>query len=58
VPDRGVVVGIPAKLISDQGSEGYINRMAPEALLAACADAYPGRRREKVRPAVGEALQA
>lgn len=57
VPDRGVVVGIPAKLISDQGSEGYINRMAPEALLAACADAYPGQRRQKAPPAVGGALQ-
>ncbi|WP_129792167.1 serine acetyltransferase [Sphingosinicella sp. CPCC 101087] len=26
VPDDGVVGGIPAKLISNQGSEGYINR--------------------------------
>jgi serine O-acetyltransferase len=58
VPDRGVVVGIPAKLVSDQGSDGYINRMAPEALLAACADAYPGRRREQAEPVVVGALQA
>lgn len=27
VPDNSVVVGIPGKVISDQGSEGYINRV-------------------------------
>jgi len=58
VPDRGVVVGIPAKLVSDQGSDGYINRMAPEALLSACADAYPGRARKKAQPVGIGALQA
>src|SRR3546814_18245728 len=35
VPERGVVGGIPAKLLSDQGSDGYINRLAPPELLAA-----------------------
>jgi serine O-acetyltransferase len=29
VPAKGVVVGIPAKLISLQGSLGYVNRLAP-----------------------------
>ena len=27
VPDNAVVVGVPAKVISYDGSEGYINRM-------------------------------
>lgn len=27
VPDNAVVVGVPAKVISYNGSEGYINRM-------------------------------
>lgn len=49
IPDRGVAVGIPAKLVSDQGSEGYINRMAPPTLLSACADAYPGQARQKMK---------
>lgn len=42
VPDRGVVGGIPAKLLSDQGSDGYINRLAPPELLAACEGALHG----------------
>ena len=44
VPERGVVGGIPAKLLSDQGSDGYINRLAPPALLAACEGALHGWR--------------
>lgn len=40
VPDRGVAAGIPAKLISQAGSDGYINRMAPPAMLAACEGAF------------------
>lgn len=36
VPDRGVAVGIPAKVISESGSEGYNNRLAtPEMIRAA-----------------------
>lgn len=42
VPERGVVGGIPAKLLSTQGSDGYINRMAPAALLARCEGAFRG----------------
>lgn len=42
VPRRGVVGGIPAKLLSDQGSDGYINRAAPPELLAACEGALLG----------------
>ncbi len=30
VPPKGVVGGIPAKLISLEGSAGYVNRLAPE----------------------------
>jgi len=44
VPERGVVGGIPAKLLSDQGSDGYINRLAPPELLAACEGALHGWR--------------
>ena len=44
VPDRGVVGGIPAKLLSDQGSDGYVNRLAPPELLAACEGALLGWR--------------
>jgi serine O-acetyltransferase len=29
VPPKGVVGGIPAKLISLEGSAGYVNRLAP-----------------------------
>lgn len=36
VPDNAVVVGIPGRVISDEGSEGYINRTEYEAQL------YPG----------------
>lgn len=32
VPPKGVVGGIPAKLISLEGSAGYVNRLAPEHL--------------------------
>jgi serine O-acetyltransferase len=42
VPPRGVVGGIPAKLLSDQGSDGYINRMVPPEMLAACEGALHG----------------
>lgn len=41
VPDKGVVGGIPAKLLSQDGSDGYINRMVPEALMRDCIGAYP-----------------
>lgn len=42
VPERGVVGGIPARLLSDQGSDGYINRLAPADMLAACDGALYG----------------
>jgi len=34
VPPNGVVGGIPAKLISREGSAGYVNRLAPSAAKA------------------------
>jgi serine O-acetyltransferase len=34
-----VLVGVPAKVISHEGSRGYINRQAPPELIAACARA-------------------
>jgi serine O-acetyltransferase len=40
VPARGVVGGIPAKLISENGSVGYINRHVPAWLMAKCADPF------------------
>jgi serine O-acetyltransferase len=43
VPDRGVAAGIPAKLLSEAGSDGYINRMAPPAMLDACEGAFADR---------------
>jgi serine O-acetyltransferase len=42
VPDRGVVGGVPAKLLSTAGSDGYINRQVPDALMRRCADAFVG----------------
>lgn len=36
VPPMSVVGGIPAKILSSAGSEGYINRQVPADLLAAC----------------------
>lgn len=39
VPERGVVGGIPAKLLSTGGSEGYVNRLVPDALMKACEGA-------------------
>ncbi|SEN60490.1 serine O-acetyltransferase [Sphingomonas gellani] len=42
VPDTGVVGGVPAKLLSMGGSEGYINRQVPEALMRRCDDAFVG----------------
>jgi serine O-acetyltransferase len=50
VPERGVVGGIPAKLLSDQGSDGYINRLAPPELLAACEGALHGWRASRAGP--------
>ena len=42
VPARGVVGGIPARLLSDQGSDGYINRAAPPEMIEACEGALHG----------------
>lgn len=36
VPEKGVVGGIPAKLISQSGSDGYVNRLVPDELLQRC----------------------
>lgn len=49
VPPRGVAGGIPAKLLSDQGSDGYINRLAPPELLAACEGALHGWREDRAK---------
>lgn len=43
VPDRGVVGGIPAKLLSSAGSDGYINRLVPDWLMERCAAAFGDR---------------
>ena len=42
VPDGGVVGGVPAKLLSQGGSAGYINRQVPDGLMQACAGAFVG----------------
>ncbi|MBK5265364.1 MAG: hexapeptide transferase [Alphaproteobacteria bacterium] len=39
VPENGVVGGIPAKLISTEGSDGYINRLVPQWLMQRCVKA-------------------
>lgn len=36
VPEKGVVGGIPARLISESGSDGYMNRLVPDELLQRC----------------------
>lgn len=36
VPEKGVVGGIPARLISQSGSDGYVNRLVPDELLRRC----------------------
>lgn len=40
VPERGVVGGIPAKLISTKGSEGYVNQLVPDWLMRRCEGAF------------------
>ncbi|EZP69674.1 Serine acetyltransferase [Sphingomonas paucimobilis] len=42
VPVHGVVGGVPAKLISTAGSDGYINRQVPIALMKRCEGAFFG----------------
>lgn len=42
VPERGVVGGVPAKLLSHAGSDGYINRPVPEWLMQRCAGVFDG----------------
>jgi len=42
VPDGGVVGGVPAKLLSQAGSAGYINRQVPESLMRRCVGAFVG----------------
>lgn len=41
VPANGVVGGIPAKLISQHGSDGYINRLVPDELIRRCGVTSP-----------------
>lgn len=36
VEDNAVVAGNPAKVLSTNGSEGYVNRIVPDDILAAC----------------------
>lgn len=45
VPERGVVGGIPARLLSSAGSDGYINRLVPDWLMQRCATDFPVRGR-------------
>ncbi|MGB7404773.1 MAG: hexapeptide transferase [Pacificimonas sp.] len=33
VPARSVAAGLPAKIVSDGGSDGYVNRLAPDEML-------------------------
>lgn len=33
VPENGVAVGLPAKVIGESGSDGYINKMASHAMI-------------------------
>ncbi|WNO54521.1 serine O-acetyltransferase [Stakelama saccharophila] len=40
VPAQGVAGGVPAKILSDAGSQGYINRQVPEWLMRKCADCF------------------
>lgn len=42
VPPDSVVGGIPAKVISTKGTEGYINRQASPAMLAKCEGVFVG----------------
>jgi serine O-acetyltransferase len=42
VPNFGVAGGVPAKLLSQAGSEGYINRQVPETLMRRCSGAFVG----------------
>ena len=42
VPAGSAVGGIPAKVLSDAGSTGYIRRQVPPALMAACEGAFHG----------------
>jgi serine O-acetyltransferase len=42
VPEKGVVGGIPARLISESGSDGYMNRLVPDELLDRCRAAAAG----------------
>lgn len=40
VPDSGVAAGVPAKVLSQAGSEGYINRQVPDWLMKKCAGCF------------------
>lgn len=42
VPPNGVMGGVPAKLLSTGGSEGYINRQVPKEMMTKCIDAFVG----------------
>ncbi|RYF05818.1 MAG: hexapeptide transferase [Oxalobacteraceae bacterium] len=42
VPLDGVVGGVPAKLLSIAGSEGYINRQVPADMMQRCINAFVG----------------
>jgi serine O-acetyltransferase len=44
VPPGSVVGGIPAKVISGEGSRGYVNRAVPDEWLARCRAAQQNRR--------------
>jgi serine O-acetyltransferase len=41
VPDNAVVVGVPARVVSSEGSSGYVNRTDYEDALGAAASSSP-----------------
>lgn len=43
LPPNSVAGGVPAKIISQAGSEGYVNRPVPDEWLARCQAARQGR---------------
>jgi serine O-acetyltransferase len=40
VPASGVAGGVPARILSDAGSRGYINRQVPDWLMDKCRDCF------------------
>jgi serine O-acetyltransferase len=57
VKDKAVVGGIPAKVLSMDGSKDYVNRTVPEDLLAACYEANQRQPSPTHRPRFEESRQ-